>query len=258
MSRIHPLLELQQVGLTWPNGTAALEGIDLTLEPGEIVAIVGASGCGKSTLLRLAAGLLQPTTGQVALTGVSPIAARAAGVALGMVFQDATLLAWRSALDNVALPLELAQVPRKEGRARALAELERVGLADIATRRPHQLSGGMKMRVALARALVAAPALLLLDEPFGALDEITRHRLDEELLRLVAERGCGALLVTHSVAEAVFVADRVVILAPRPGRVVGEVRVAFSPPREPALRADANFAAQCGRVATALAGAHAA
>lgn len=248
-------LELAEVGLTWPNGTRAIESVSLDVSPGELVAIVGASGCGKSTLLRLAAGLLEPSRGVAKLGGLAPGVARTAGVRIGMVFQDATLLSWRSVLDNVALPLELAGAPRHECRERALAELARVGLAAVATARPHQLSGGMKMRVALARALVAEPALLLLDEPFGALDELTRHRLDEELVGLVEDRGCAALLVTHSVAEAVFVAQRVVVLSPRPGRVVAEVPVEIGAGRRPELRARAEFAALCGQIASALGGA---
>jgi NitT/TauT family transport system ATP-binding protein len=247
------LLELDRVGLTWPNGTTTLDGIDLSVQRGSITAVVGASGCGKSTLLRLAAGLLQPTAGAVRLGGEEPRRARAQGHSIGMVFQDATLLAWRSLLDNVALPLELARVPKPSRRKRAQIELERVGLAAVSGLRPHQLSGGMKMRVAIARALVAEPSLLLLDEPFGALDEITRQRLDEELLRLVAERGCAAMLITHSVAEAVFVADRVVVMAPRAGPLIADMPITFDHPRTPALRATPAFAARCGDIATALA-----
>lgn len=244
-------LDFDAVSLRFATGTQAVADASFSVATGEIVAVLGPSGCGKSTLLRLASGLLAPTTGTVTLGGQTPTAARKATCRVGMVFQDATLLPWRSAVDNVALPLELEGCPPEERQARARTLLDLVGLSGFESARPHELSGGMRMRVALARALVADPGLLLLDEPFGALDEITRHRLDNELVRLVGQRGCAALLVTHSIAEAVFVADRVVVLSPRPARVLGTVPIDLGE-RHNQLRSDAHFAHLCGHVAALL------
>ncbi|MDA0374615.1 MAG: ABC transporter ATP-binding protein [Planctomycetota bacterium] len=183
------------------------------LGAGSFTALVGPSGCGKTTLLRILGGLEQPDRGRVE---------RNAG-GIGFCFQEPRLLGWRSVLDNVALPLELRDVPREERHARAADALRWVQLDEAADRHPHQLSGGMKMRAALARALVADPGLLLLDEPFGALDEVTRHELDEALRRLFEERRVTTVLVTHSLPEAVFLAERVLVFSPRPARIVADL-----------------------------------
>jgi NitT/TauT family transport system ATP-binding protein len=212
----------------------AVERLDLAVAPGEFVAILGPSGCGKSTLLRMIAGL-------------EPIDAGAIEVergALAYVFQDAHLLPWRTVLDNAALPLELRGVARDARRAAALRAIEQVGLGDAAARFPAQLSGGMRMRVSLARALVTEPRLLLLDEPFAALDEITRQDLDDQLRALWRATGMTVLFVTHSIAEAAFLAERAIVLTRRPARIVLEHRLDLPAERAPALRGEARFAAE--------------
>jgi NitT/TauT family transport system ATP-binding protein len=203
---------------------AALRPLDLRIEPGEIVALLGPSGCGKTTLLRLLAGLLEPTTGTVA---------RQPNVGTGFVFQRPVLLAWRSTLAHVLLPWELHGRPRAEGEARARALLELVGLGGFERHRPGQLSGGMQQRVAIARALIERPSVLFLDEPFSALDEMTREDMNVELLRVfeVEPELEAAVLVTHSIEEAAFLADRVVVLSGRPGTVLGTVETGLPRPR---------------------------
>ncbi|GHJ44284.1 ABC transporter ATP-binding protein [Catellatospora sp. TT07R-123] len=236
MTHDGPALALESVGMHYPTGTTALDGVSLRVGDGEFVAVVGPSGCGKSTLLRLAAGLLTPTTGTVARS-----AAR-----LGFVFQDPTLLPWRTVRRNVELSGELRDEPVAQRRERAARALARVGLAEAAEQLPRTLSGGMRMRVSLARTLAGQPELMLFDEPFGSLDEITRERLGEELQALyVADRFAG-LLVTHSVAEAVFLSQRVVVMADR--RIVGEVGVPLPYPREPQVRFLPEFTALTAQV----------
>jgi NitT/TauT family transport system ATP-binding protein len=205
----------------------ALEPIELTVGPGELLAILGPSGCGKSTLQRIVAGLLEPSGGEVRLGGQSPREARRQR-AIGWLAQDDGLLPWRTVADNVGLALRLAG---RDTTSRVLAALEQVGLAQDARHYPHELSGGMRQRAALARALVARPAFLLLDEPFAHLDELTRERLGDLLLDLCAVCDPTVLLVTHSVSEAVRLADRVVVLSPRPGRVLLDQPVSLSRPR---------------------------
>ena len=222
--------------------------MSLAVERGEIVTLLGPSGCGKSTMLRLAAGLDRPDTGEVAL------AARR----VGHVFQDATLLPWASALDNAALPLRFEKVAKTEARARATEALAAVGLAEVAGKRPRELSGGMRMRVAVARALVGDPALLLMDEPFAALDEITRFRLGDDLLRLRGDRRLGILFVTHSIFEAVSLSDRILVMSAAPGRIVAAIDVPTDAPRGAEFRADPRFAAIVAEVSLALADANAA
>jgi NitT/TauT family transport system ATP-binding protein len=207
----------------------ALAGVDLALAPGEIVALVGPNGSGKSTLLRVIAGLLPPDRGRVEIDG-RPVTRPSPAV--GMVFQEPRLLAWRDVVDNVAFPLELAGEPVGRRRARARDEVERVGLGGFERARPSELSGGMRQRAAIARALVMDPPVLLMDEPFSALDALTRERFDIDLRALVRRSGTTVLLVTHSIPEAVLVADRVAVLSPRPGRVVAEVPVARRPDDE--------------------------
>ncbi len=236
----------------------ALAGIDLAVDAGDFVALLGPSGCGKSTLLRLVAGLDRPERGAVRTTDpASAEAARSEGAArakaqVGMVFQDAHLLPWRDVRGNVELPLELLGAPAPERRARAEAAIAQVGLGDAARRYPAELSGGMKMRASLARALVTEQLLLLLDEHFAALDELTRMALDDELRRLWREAGLTVLFVTHSIAEAAYLAERVVVLSRRPARLVLDRRVALPAERTSELRADPAFARETGVLQDAL------
>jgi NitT/TauT family transport system ATP-binding protein len=206
----------------------ALDGVTLALSDGEFVAVVGPSGCGKTSLLRVLGGLIAPTAGEVLLRGERLSGPRPE---IGLVFQQPTLMPWRTALDNVALPLELRGAAPAERRQRAAALLRRVGLAGFEHSRPRELSGGMQQRVALARALAHDPALLLLDEPFGALDALTRERLNLELLRLWQAQQRTVVLVTHSIQEAVFLADRVLVMTPRPGRICRQIVVTLPRPR---------------------------
>jgi NitT/TauT family transport system ATP-binding protein len=252
-----PLVEVDGVGLRFPTGVEALRDTSMRLAGGEFVAIIGPSGCGKSTLLRLIAGLLPPSSGRIALGGVPPIVGRAGDHPVAMVFQQPTLLPWRTVRDNVTLPLELGARRGASGRSDPARQmLTRVGLANFADAYPIELSGGMQMRVAVARALVTRPAVLLMDEPFAAADEITRQRLGEELLALHAAERFVALFVTHSVFEAVFLADRILVMGPRPGTIVGEIAVTLPRPRSAELRGDPAFARLVGEAGRALAGAH--
>ena len=236
-------LELRAVSRTFSNGVQALAATDLTIDAGDFVSVLGPSGCGKSTLLRIIAGLDRPTAGAVSTAGQS----------LAYVFQDSTLLPWRNVLRNVMLPLELEGVGSEQSRVRAMASLDQVGLADAIDRYPAQLSGGMRMRVSLARALVTNPGLLLLDEPFAALDEITRQHLDDQLRTLWLARRLTVLFVTHSTVEATFLSQRAIVLSARPGRIVLDHRVNLPLERTASLRAQPTFAEQTGQLFDALA-----
>jgi NitT/TauT family transport system ATP-binding protein len=240
------VLRLLGVGRRFPGGVEALRDITLAIGDGDFVALLGPSGCGKSTLLRLIAGLDQPSEGRLAWEAGGP--PEPGGI--GMVFQDATLLPWASAEDNVFLPLRLCGFNRARGIEEARAALAHVGLAGFERARPCQLSGGMRMRVAIARALVTRPRLLLMDEPFAALDEFTRHRLQADLLALWRELGCTVVFVTHSTYEAAFLARRIVLMSPRPGRVAREIRSALAP--VPETRLDPAYAALVAEVAHGL------
>jgi NitT/TauT family transport system ATP-binding protein len=211
-----------------PSSPPILEGLNLSIERGEFVTIIGPSGCGKSTLLKLVAGLSPVTTGELCVNGITPINARPL---VSFVFQDATLLPWRTVEQNVALALELEARTRVQAAKITATLLELVDLTHVAQHYPRQLSGGMKMRVSIARALATRPQLLLMDEPFAALDEITRDRMNEELLRLREEQNWTVLFVTHSVAEAVFLSSRIIILAPHPGRVAHSIDIDLPYPR---------------------------
>jgi NitT/TauT family transport system ATP-binding protein len=233
-----PALRFSGVSKKFKDGTTALTGTDLVVSPGEFVSVVGPSGCGKTTLLRIASGLEQATEGTVDVGADN----------VGYVFQDATLLPWRIVRDNVGLFAELDKMSRAERDRRIAEAIELVGLAGFERHLPHELSGGMRMRASLARSLVLDPDVFLFDEPFGALDEITRERLNDELLRMFALRGFAALFITHSVAEAAFLSTRVVVMSGRPGRVMADIAVPFEYPRAPELRYTPAFAALCGQV----------
>jgi NitT/TauT family transport system ATP-binding protein len=250
--REQPLVSLQGISKAYANGTIALRNVNFAVRSGEFISLVGPSGCGKSTILRIVAGLGPTSAGEVRVEGLPPERARRERTDVAFVFQDATLLPWRRVLANVELPLQMRGVPRKERRARAMEALQTVGLSDVAREYPRQLSGGMKMRVSIARALVARPNLLLMDEPFGALDEITRQRLNVELLRVVALAGWTVLFVTHNVFEAVFLSSRVLVMSPRPGRIVADIPIDLPYPREPALRTSMEFNMTASRVVAAL------
>ena len=245
------------VGVTFPGAIQALAGVSFTLRAGEFVSLVGPSGCGKSTLLRLIAGLASPNEGRLTVAGLPPADARRRAARLSFVFQDATLLPWRTAAANIRLPLELAGMAAAERETRVSESLRMVGLSDFARRRPRELSGGMRMRVSLARALVTQPELLLLDEPFGALDDITRQKLNEDLLELWLKHGWTAVFVTHNSAEAAFLSMRILIMSPRPGTIATDVTVPFATPRRPELRAEADFARFVGDVGRELRKGHA-
>lgn len=236
------LLDFRNVEMTFPNGTIALHGVDLTVDRGQFVSVVGPSGCGKSTLLRIASGL------ETASDGTAGVAADR----IGYVFQDATLLPWRSVQGNVELLAELQHVPKAERAAKAKHAIDLVGLNGFETNLPKQLSGGMRMRVSLARSLTLDPQLFLFDEPFGALDEITRERLNDELLRLFVEQQFAGLFITHSVSEAVYLSTEVIVMSGRPGSIVGRFDVPFPMPRDPDIRFTPEFAELVGEVSHAL------
>ena len=247
-----PAVDIQAVQKTYPGGTQALLPLSLTVREGEFVTLLGPSGCGKSTLLKMVAGLLPPSAGRVLLWGLPPDTAGLAQRRLGFVFQDATLMPWASVRANVRLPLDLAGVPRGDGDARVRRALAGVGLARFEDALPRELSGGMQMRVSIARGLVTEPALLLMDEPFGALDEITRNRLDSDLLELWRSKQLTVMFVTHSIYEAVYLSTRVVVMAARPGRIVDEVSIDEPYPRGPDFRVSTAFSHYARRLQDSL------
>ena len=226
-----PAVEVLSAEKTYPNGTQALLPVDLTIAEGEFVTLLGPSGCGKSTLLKMVAGLLEPTDGRLHLWRKPVAQLEESGKKMAFVFQSPTLMPWASVQTNVRLPLDLAGLPRAEADARVTEALALVGLSKFANALPRALSGGMQMRVSIARGLVTQPDLLLMDEPFGALDEITRHKLDADLLHLWRQKKLTVIFVTHSIHEAVFLSSRVVMMAARPGRVVEEFHIDAPYPR---------------------------
>jgi NitT/TauT family transport system ATP-binding protein len=235
--------------------TIVLQSIDLSIAQGEFVSLIGPSGCGKSTLLKLISGLTAVSEGSILVDGVPPVQARKT---MSYIFQDATLLPWRNVARNVGLGLELEKVDSEVRKEKVQSLIELVGLSHVAGSYPRQLSGGMKMRVSVARALATTPRLLLMDEPFGALDEMTRDRLNEELLRLQAEQNWTAVFVTHSVAEAVFLSSRIIVLAPTPGRIAQEIPVELPWPRTSLTRESPEFESLVTTVSRALRGVHSA
>jgi NitT/TauT family transport system ATP-binding protein len=242
-----PLLSLDHVDKRYANGVLALRDVSLGVGPHEFVSLLGPSGCGKSSVLRLVAGL------DAASAGTVTAPARGAGAAdTACVFQDATLMPWASVFDNVWLPLRIAGQSRAQATARVDEALRRVGLAEFARAYPAELSGGMKMRASIARALVAQPRVLLMDEPFAALDEFTRQKLNDDLLHWWQAGTLAVLFVTHSIYEAVYLSQRVLVMGARPGRVVDEVLIDEPYPRSPGFRRSARFLAACERIGSAL------
>jgi len=232
--------------MIFPDGTEALRNISFELSKGEFVTIVGPSGCGKSTLLKIASGLLEPTNGSVEVDRER----------LGYVFQDATLLPWRTVSKNVELLAELHGIDSQERKQLVEESIELVNLEGFENHYPKSLSGGMKMRCSLARSLTLKPPLFLFDEPFGAVDEITREKLNEDTQQLFKKEGFAGLFITHSISEAVFMSTKVLVMSARPGRLVDEFDIPFEYPRKPDLRFNADFAELCGKVSVALRGSH--
>ncbi len=228
--------------MTFPDGTEALRDVSFDVNRGEFVTVVGPSGCGKSTLLKVASGLLEHTSGDVEVDRQS----------LGYTFQDATLLPWRSVIRNVELLLELEGVNKAERRRIAQEHIDLVGLSGFEEHYPKRLSGGMKMRVSLARSLAVKPSVFMFDEPFGALDEITRERLNDELLDLFKKEGFAGLFITHSIYEAIFLSTRVLVMSARPGSIVADYDIPFDYPRETSLRYDPEFTKLAGEVSESL------
>jgi NitT/TauT family transport system ATP-binding protein len=249
-SEAEPLVTLRGVTKRFASGLEALGGVDLAVTRGEFVSLLGPSGCGKSTLLRIVAGLTEPTAG---ISDLRLGEATAKTGRIGFVFQDPTLMPWSTVAGNVELPFRLAGRVRKPERARVHSALRAVGLGGFEQAYPHQLSGGMRMRVSLARALVTEPALLLLDEPFAALDEITRLTLNDDLLRLWETHRPTILFVTHSVFESVYLSTRIAVMTARPGRIIADLPVGLPQPRERAVRTAPQYGALCETVSAALA-----
>ncbi len=239
-----PLVSLRGVDKVFANGVSALSGVEMDVREGEFVSLLGPSGCGKSTILRLLSGLTTPTRGAISWRGGRP--------ELGFVFQEPTLTPWSTVFANVWLPLRLAGVSRAQAASRVEDALERVGLSRFANAYPRELSGGMKMRVSIARALVTRPAVLLMDEPFAALDEITRTKLNDDLVALKCGLGATVIFVTHSVYESVYLSNRIVVMAARPGRAVAEIAVDAPLPRNEEFRLSAAYAEKCRQTSLAL------
>jgi NitT/TauT family transport system ATP-binding protein len=242
----YPIVSLRGVGKIFGSGTIALNNLDLDVREGEFLSLLGPSGCGKSTALRIIAGLTEPSRGRVSWRDGEEERRD-----IGFVFQEPTLMPWTNVFNNVFLPLKLAGVGRGAATSRIMEALSRVGLAQFAEAYPRELSGGMRMRVSIARALVTAPRVLLMDEPFAALDEITRFKLNDDLVKLWSELGMTVVFVTHSVFESVYLSQRIVVMTPRPGRVSSEVSVGIAP-RDSHFRTSASYAATCRLASDAL------
>ncbi|MCS0497440.1 ABC transporter ATP-binding protein [Ancylobacter mangrovi] len=243
-----PLVSLDGVGKRFANTVTALEGLDMQVRQGEFLSLLGPSGCGKSTALRLIAGLSEPSAGTIEWNGE-----QAARRSIGFVFQEPTLMPWASVFGNVHLPLKLAGVGRRQAEPAIAEALEMVGLSSFRDAYPRELSGGMKMRVSIARALVTRPRLLLMDEPFAALDEITRFKLNNDLLEVWRRLGCTIVFVTHSVFESVFLSTRILVFRARPGRVSAELSIDPDQPRDEAYRTSPEYVGLCRETSLALA-----
>lgn len=250
-------IEIKDVGMTYPDdggkSVTALTNVSLGIQKGEFISLLGPSGCGKTTLLRIIADLLEPTSGSVSVAGSSPRQARL-GKKYGIVFQNAVLYDWRTVRKNVRLPLEVMGIPKTEWEDRVDSMLDLVGLSDFGSHYPHQLSGGMQQRVSIARALAINPEILLMDEPFSALDEFTRERLHEDLLRIWRRTNKTVVFVTHNIAEATYLSDRVCVLSPHPGRLSAVVDVALPRPRTPEMRESGEFFELVSRIRNSFEG----
>jgi NitT/TauT family transport system ATP-binding protein len=244
--RNSPLAALRGVAKSFANGVVALDGLDFAVGRGEFLSLLGPSGSGKSTALRLLAGLIEPSRGKI-------VRRHAGAHEVGFVFQEPTLLPWATVAGNVRLPLRLKEVPGQHSASRVTEAIEMVGLSEFRDAYPRELSGGMKMRVSIARALVTRPQLLLMDEPFAALDEITRFKLNDDLLALWRQLDCTVVFVTHSVFESVYLSTRILMLTPRPGRVADEFVIKAPEPRAGRFRTSPEYGAQCRKVSAALA-----
>lgn len=240
------LLDFSSVSMTFPDGTRALDNVSLSVKAGEFVTVVGPSGCGKSTLLRIASNLESNTGGTCSVDRDS----------IGYVFQDATLMPWRTVQKNVELIAELHGLSKTDRKEKAAEAIDLVGLRGFEDKYPRQLSGGMRMRASLARSLVMKPKVFLFDEPFGALDEITRERLNDEVLQLFQREGFAGMFITHSITEAVYMSTKVLVMSARPGRIVASFDIPFEYPRNHDLRYEPAFAEMCGEISHALRGAH--
>jgi NitT/TauT family transport system ATP-binding protein len=250
MTQLSPaLVSLREITKIFSNGVTALAGFDLDVFAGEFVSLLGPSGCGKSTVLRLIAGLAQPTDGSVTWPGSTDDDHRGE---IGFVFQDPTLMPWANVADNVWLPLRLRGVSKRDARDRIAESLALVGLSDFAKAYPRELSGGMRMRVSIARALSLKPRLLLMDEPFAALDEIARFRLNDDLLRLQGDLRCTIVFVTHSVYESAYLSSRIAVMSSRPGRIVAEIGGEVPRPRSKEFRTSARYAELCAQISQVL------
>ncbi|MFL5131825.1 MAG: ABC transporter ATP-binding protein [Microvirga sp.] len=250
MTQLSPaLVSLREITKIFSNGVTALAGFDLDVFPGEFVSLLGPSGCGKSTVLRLIADLAQPTDGSVTWPGSTDDDHRGE---IGFVFQDPTLMPWANVADNAWLPLRLRGLSKRDARDRIAESLALVGLSDFAKAYPRELSGGMRMRVSIARALSLKPRLLLMDEPFAALDEIARFRLNDDLLRLQGDLRCTIVFVTHSVYESAYLSSRIAVMSSRPGRVVADIRGEAPGPRSKEFRTSARYAELCAQISQVL------
>ncbi|MGA6136666.1 ABC transporter ATP-binding protein [Acinetobacter dispersus] len=247
---ITPIIMARGVEKTYPNGTNALQRLDLNIARGEIISLLGPSGCGKSTLLKMFADLEQPSAGLVRWNGKADIQSQCK---MAMVFQEATLMPWANIEDNVRLPLDLQRIAKSASTSKVQAALKAVGLEKFSTAYPRELSGGMQMRASLARALVTEPDLLLMDEPFGALDEFTRHKLDSDIRQLWSERDLTVVFVTHSIYEAVYLSSRVIVMGARPGRVVADLKIKGPYQRDESFRSSDIFIQQCSHLSQLLA-----
>jgi NitT/TauT family transport system ATP-binding protein len=247
-----PLLRLDGIAKTFSNGVTAVTGVDLTIRPGEFVSLLGPSGCGKSTLLKIISALTSPSAGTIDWPQSAYDVAGTPEPSLGFVFQEPTLLPWRTVADNVHLPLMLSGAGKRDARDRVAEVLELVGLSAFAGAHPRQLSGGMKMRVSMARALTLSPEVLLLDEPFAALDEITRIKLNDDLLQLFSRQNLTVIFVTHSVYESVYLSSRIVVMSARPGRISADIPIDVSYPRDEEYRTSTLYNERCRFVSAAL------